>query len=75
MGTVATVELYDPVPEPGVLDQVFAWLHEVDRRFSTYKVDSEVNRLHRGELTFTDCSADLCYVLDRCARLWQETDA
>src|SRR5258705_16727 len=74
MGTLATVEVCDPVPDHGVLDQVFAWLHEVDRRFSTYKEDSEVNRLHRGELTHAHCSADLRYVLDQCARLWQETD-
>jgi thiamine biosynthesis lipoprotein len=74
MGTLATVELYDPVPDEDVLDHVFAWLHEVDRRFSTYQDQSEVNRLHRGELTVEQGSADLRFVLDQCARLWRETD-
>jgi thiamine biosynthesis lipoprotein len=74
MGTLATVELYDPVPDPGVLGEVFAWLHEVDRRFSTYRADSEVCRLDRGELSTVDCSADLRQVLDDCAQLWQRTD-
>jgi FAD:protein FMN transferase len=76
MGTVATVELCDPVPGGAqrLADEVFAWLHEVDRRFSTYRADSEVNRLDRGEIRLADCSADLRHVLDRCADLWQTTD-
>lgn len=72
MGTVATVEICDPVP--GALDAVFAWLHEVDRRFSTYKQDSEVERLNRGELAPEVASPDLRFVLDECARLWRVTD-
>jgi len=74
MGTVATVELGDPVPDMGVVDAVFAWLHEVDARFSTFRADSEVNRLDRGELSLDSCSTDLRYVVDECARLWRETD-
>lgn len=74
MGTVATVELDDPVPDLGILDAVFAWLHEVDQRFSTYRADSEVHRFERSELTIDVCSPDLRYVLDQCARLWRETD-
>jgi thiamine biosynthesis lipoprotein len=77
MGTVATVELRDPLPDgeaERLADDVFAWLHEVDRRFSTYKDDSEVNRLHRREIRIEQCSADLRYVLDQCAELWQRTD-
>jgi thiamine biosynthesis lipoprotein len=73
MGTVATVEAYDP-PDPRILDEVFAWLHDVDRRFSTYRTDSEVNRLDRRDVTLASCSDDLRYVLDQCARLWRETD-
>jgi FAD:protein FMN transferase len=77
MGTVATLEIAEPVPggDAGRLaDGVFAWLHEVDRRFSTYQRNSELNRLDRGELTLADCSADLRFVLDRCAQLWRWTD-
>jgi FAD:protein FMN transferase len=77
MGTVATVEICAPVaPEEAdrLIDAVFAWLHTVDDRFSTYKPDSEVNRLDRGEITAAQCSPDLAHVLERCATLWQETD-
>jgi thiamine biosynthesis lipoprotein len=74
MGTVATVVLCDPVPDERVVDGVFAWLHEVDRRFSTYRADSEVCRLDRGDIVIDRCSPDLRQVLDACARLWRETD-
>jgi thiamine biosynthesis lipoprotein len=74
MGTVAAVEIYDPLPAETVIDEVFAWLHEVDRRFSTYRSDSEVSRLDRGEVAVEDCSDDLRYVVEECARLWRETD-
>lgn len=77
MGTGATVELWDDLPDgkaQRLTDQVFAWLHDVDHRFSTYKPDSEVNRLDRGEIRVDDCSIQLRTVLERCADLWQETD-
>jgi thiamine biosynthesis lipoprotein len=77
MGTLATVELRDPLPTDEaerLADEAFAWLHQVDRRFSTYRDDSEVNRLNRGELRPSEYSADLRHVLDACAELWRATD-
>ena len=75
MGTVATVEIAgSTVDADRLIDEVFAWFHEVDLRFSTYRDDSEVSRLGRGDLRPDDCSADLVHVLDRCTQLWQETD-
>ena len=52
---------------PGVAaDAVFAWLHEVDDRFSPFKPDSEVSRLDRGELESGELSGDLTEVLGLC---------
>jgi thiamine biosynthesis lipoprotein len=45
-------------------ERVFAWLHEVDLRFSPFRPDSEVSRFDRGELD--DVSADLKEILDLC---------
>lgn len=76
MGTVATVQIAGPLPQAD-LDRlvrgVFDWLHEVDRRFSTYRHDSEVSRMARGELLEAECSPDCRLVLDRCAELRQRT--
>jgi thiamine biosynthesis lipoprotein len=77
MGTVVSIELADDQPSEQLRDmiaEVCDWLHEVDRRFSTYKAESEVSRLQRGEITLAECSADLRHVLDACADLWRDTD-
>ena len=47
-------------------DALFAWLREVDARFSPFRVDSEVCRYDRGELQLRDLGADLTEVLDLC---------
>jgi thiamine biosynthesis lipoprotein len=77
MGTVVSIELADDLPGPVLADLIAgtcAWLHEVDRRFSTYKDDSEVNRFQRGEIALDDLSGDMRSVLDACADLWRDTD-
>ncbi|WP_128380542.1 FAD:protein FMN transferase [Streptomyces cavernae] len=54
----------DAAPQDG--DPVFAWLREVDARFSPFRADSEVSRLDRGELEPGALSAELREVLDLC---------
>jgi len=46
---------------------VCEWLHEVDRRFSTYREDSEGSRLRRREIEAAAQSPDLRHVLAACA--------
>jgi len=48
------------------IDRVQDFLYLVDGVFSTYKDQSEVSRLRRGEITITDCSADLQEVWQLC---------
>src|SRR5690242_14785558 len=55
----------EDVPEQAA-DAVFAWLREVDARFSPYRPDSEVCRYDRGELQRHELSGDLVEVLDLC---------
>lgn len=76
MGTMVAVDIADPLP-PARLDTLvgnfFAWMREVDERFSTYRDGSELNRLARGELSLAGCSTDLRAVLDACADAWRRT--
>ena len=77
MGTAVSIDLADQLPADtlrAMIADTVAWLHEVDRRFSTYRDDSEVNRLQRGALSHRELSGDLRHVLEVCADLWQETD-
>lgn len=77
MGTMIAIDLADPLPSATLselADDFFAWMREVDRRFSTYKPDSEVCRLQRREWRLDQCSAYVREVLDACADLWRETN-
>src|SRR4051794_21333763 len=51
----------------------FDWLREVDATFSTYREDSDISRLDRGELTVADCRPEVDEVLTRCLALERAT--
>ena len=69
MGMPVIVELRDASVDPVLLDDVFDWFRHVDATFSTYKEESEINRIDRGELSPDDASPEVREVLDRCADL------
>ena len=48
------------------IDRVRDFLYLVDEVFSTYKDQSEVSRLRRGELSISECCADLAEVWRLC---------
>src|SRR5690349_4827166 len=55
------------------LEPAFAWLGEVDATFSTYRDDSEISRLDRGEIALADCRPEVDEVLTRCLALERAT--
>ncbi|KUM85294.1 FAD:protein FMN transferase [Streptomyces pseudovenezuelae] len=66
MGFPVSLRVDDEHVPESAADAVFAWLREVDARFSPFKEDSEVSRYDRGELSAADLSADLREILDLC---------
>lgn len=74
MGTAVSVDVHEPFVAPEVLDAVFDQLRGVDARFSTYKSDSEISRLARGELAEWDCSLEVRQVLAACDHLAEVTN-
>ncbi len=66
MGTAIAVDVRDGDLVPGDLDAAFFHLLEVDARFSTFRPDSEISRLRRGEVGERDCSPDVRHVLALC---------
>uniref|UniRef100_A0AAU1ZQ82 FAD:protein FMN transferase n=1 Tax=Streptomyces sp. NBC_00093 TaxID=2975649 RepID=A0AAU1ZQ82_9ACTN len=66
MGFPISLRIDDENAPAEAADAVFAWLHEVDARFSPFKDDSEVSRLDRGELETDELSTDLTEVLGLC---------
>lgn len=69
MGTVITVDIRDPGEWTAPIAAAFAWFQRVDEVFSTYRPDSEVSRLDRGEITEFECSAEVREVLGLCAEV------
>ena len=74
MGMPIVLDVRDEHIDAGVLDGMFDWLRWVDATFSTYKDDSEISRLNRGELALEHTHPDVVSVLDRCEQLRAETD-
>jgi thiamine biosynthesis lipoprotein len=50
MGTVVSLLAPDGGADSAAADRCFAWLHEVDRRFSPFRPDSEVSLLMRSAI-------------------------
>lgn len=73
MGTVVSIHVRDPDPaDPAIaraIEDVVAWLHEVEGRLSPYREASEVRRLDRGEVALHDCHPDTRHVLRACEDL------
>jgi thiamine biosynthesis lipoprotein len=55
------------------VEPAFAWLREADATFSTYRGDSDISRLDRGEVRLADCRPEVDEVLTRCMELERAT--
>ena len=74
MGTVFSFDLRDERIATNTLDEAIAWLHWVDATFSTYKDNSEISKLGRGEIRIEDCAPEVRTVLDLCAQAGAVSD-
>jgi thiamine biosynthesis lipoprotein len=73
MGTVFSIELRERI-DAGDFAAALQRLHWVDSTFSTYRDDSQISRLDRGEITLAQCAPEVGAVLARCARLRTDTE-
>jgi len=60
--------------DPELIEAMWDELRRADAIFSTYKDDSEISRLNRGELALEDAHPDVHEVLARCEELRVITD-
>jgi thiamine biosynthesis lipoprotein len=68
MGTVFSIDIRDPGEWAGAIAEAVYWLHRVDAVFSTYRSDSDISRIRRGELRVADADPEVGRVLELCAR-------
>jgi len=70
MGTVVTFDLYDADAATKelqtLLDEAIGVLHDADDVFSTFKTDSPISQLRRGEITLGECPSKVLEVLELC---------
>ncbi|MGI8663494.1 MAG: FAD:protein FMN transferase [Acidimicrobiales bacterium] len=71
-GTAVSFDVPDAVGSDPV-DEVMRWFQRVDSLFSTWRVDSEICRIARGELALDDASPEVREVLTTCAELCEAT--
>ncbi|MFM7964256.1 MAG: FAD:protein FMN transferase [Actinomycetota bacterium] len=77
MGTFASLHVDDDVDATVVgssWHEALGLLVDVEQRFSTFKADSEISRINRGELHLLDASPDVVEVMDACTWLEHESD-
>lgn len=74
MGTAIVIDLVDPAVGDAAVEAAFDHFRDIDARFSTYKPESEISRLGRGELTEQGCSADVRDVLALCEQARTQSD-
>src|SRR5437868_14571491 len=73
MGMPIGIDVRDTDVDPISLDRAFDWFRWVDATFSTYKPDSQISRLNRGELQEEDLHDDVRAVLQQCEELRIQT--
>lgn len=74
MGMPITVEICDSSVTQEALDNVFDYFDYVDKKFSTYKDDSEISEINNGQKQEKDYSQDMKEVFELCEQTKKETE-
>lgn len=77
MGTFASLHVDDDMPSDRVESawhEAVGLLVDVEQRFSTFRSDSEISRINRGEMHLLDASPDVVEVMDACTWLEHESN-
>ncbi|HEY6569415.1 MAG TPA: FAD:protein FMN transferase [Candidatus Limnocylindrales bacterium] len=59
MGTTVSIDVRRPLVDRAAIDDAMAWFHDVDRRFSLFRPESEASRVAVGALRLDDASPDV----------------
>ena len=73
MGMPITIDVRDDI-DPAALDAAFDWLRWVDATFSTYRPESEISRIARGELSPAAAHPEVRQILQRSDDLKYDTE-
>lgn len=71
-GTAIGVDIRDPA-DRALADTIFSWFRRVDDLFSTWRPETEISRIGRGELSPGGASPEVRQVLELCAQIHLES--
>jgi len=74
MGMPVTIEITDVDATQDSLEKAFEYFQYVDETFSTYKSNSEISRINRKELQFSEYSDDVKSIFKLAEETKQQTD-
>ena len=74
MGMAAVIEIIDRDVSPGIFDEVFEYLVSVDKRFSTYKKDSEITLFNEKKIAEKDLSPEMMEIFQLSEKTKKETN-
>lgn len=72
-GTAVGIEVEDDI-DPVAIDAAYRWFRRVDDLFSTWRDDSEIARIGRGDLTMAAASREVRTVLALCEEVTRVSD-
>lgn len=72
MGMPITVDI-SGASDSGLVDTVFDYFQQIDQRFSTYRTDSEISAINRGDVPVRDWSGEMMEVLALAEQTRTET--
>ncbi len=68
------MQVVDAGASEKLLDKVFDYVRYVDDKFSTYKENSEISLINRGEITLAQASDEMRTIFELAEQTKQETD-
>lgn len=74
MGMTAIVNVIDSRITEEDINEMFSYFHYIDKKFSTYKEDSEISQINRGELKELQFSDEMKKILALCQETKKETN-
>lgn len=74
MGMLSVVNVVDKGATDEDINEVFSYFHYIDNKFSTYKENSEISQINRGELKESQYSSEMKKILFLSEKTKKETN-
>lgn len=74
MGMPVSINIWDIDAKEEDTEKIFDYFRKIDRKFSTYKKDSEISKINEGLLGVKNASSEMKKILKLCEETKKETE-